>query len=236
MARQAPMDGYQRRYYISTHAIDQLRERWQRGGRFRDGDDLGNLIDDACKLAVDAGKARSLEDGGPFRLVDIREEIQDDLYCILRPNRGPGKFAETVVTLLLTHMVERNFAEMAADDPRARWWEPGDRPQLNQIQGTATNAPVAKMGEKIGKALGSVVVVDPKPAPAPGPAPMLPSILVTYDVHGEDGLEQRQEEYAAADLETAVAERVIELADDAGMDNVRVWREVKMRRKVEFEK
>jgi hypothetical protein len=111
MARLAPMDGYTRRYFVTVHVIERFRERLQAGNELihRDDQDLGNVIDVAVVEAVRAGKAETVIDDkeDEARLVDLRQQLDDDLYALLKGNYR-GHPPEAVVTLLTGHMVERD--------------------------------------------------------------------------------------------------------------------------------
>lgn len=157
-AGRAP-DNYRRRYYVSRHAVEQLRARWesQQGTLHRDDADLGNLVDWAAVSAVDAGRAELVNDarsgggaGETFTLVDAREELADDVYLVVRPNLG-GSPPEAVVTIFTGGMVSQKRASGA--------WS------LGTLSEKLLQLPVAVVG-------ATLKTIEPRPAArgAPGRA------------------------------------------------------------------
>jgi hypothetical protein len=107
-----PAQTHKRRYWITDHAIEQLRERFKRDGtRHRGQQDLGNLIDYSVRCSVREGRSEEIIDGGiDAVLVDLRETLHDDLWAILKPNtcRRQDEFPQAVVTLLEHWQVARS--------------------------------------------------------------------------------------------------------------------------------
>lgn len=124
MAHMAPMDTYNRKFYIAEHAVDRLRERWSKSDqhRHRLNEDLGNLIDAALMSSVSACRVRKLYDSvtcEDFRLADLSKELDDDLFAILKPNATKKRNVphEAVVTLVTGRMVDQSLAGHSWRDP-----------------------------------------------------------------------------------------------------------------------
>jgi hypothetical protein len=118
MAGVSPPSKYKRTYWITEHAVDQLRRRFEKEGTdHRDDRDLGNLIDYRALIAIGEKNYEDIKDEG----VDARiVELQDlGLWAMIKPNTNSRKrssYPLAVVTLLENWQVERS--------KRSGKWEP----------------------------------------------------------------------------------------------------------------
>ena len=110
MAGTPPPAKYKRTYWITEHAVDQLRRRFEKEGTdHRDDSDLGHLIDFRAKWAVDAGDYEDIKDDGiDARIVHMRDL---GLWAMIKPNTNSRKrssYPKAVVTLLEDWQVQRS--------------------------------------------------------------------------------------------------------------------------------
>ena len=108
----SPTKIYRRKFLITNHAVERLRERRPDLLHRFDGD-LGNLIDDAVAARWD-GAEHLLDRGEQMWLVDVREELLD-LFAIVKSS-GASRVdqpAHVVVTVLDPGQV--------AQSRRSRW-------------------------------------------------------------------------------------------------------------------
>lgn len=128
----SPTPTYRRKFIITRHAVERLRERRPDLLHRFDGD-IGNLIDDA--VAVRWAKAEHLLDRGEqMWLVDVREGLQN-LFAIVKLNGASGgdQPAHVVVTVLDPGQVAQT---------RGRW-KPADGIPAARAPGFAT------LGERV---------------------------------------------------------------------------------------
>ena len=220
MARQAPMDMYQRKYFVHDHAVERLRERLKRSGdtTHRANDDLGNLIDWAVSSSMESGTfEKVLDEGEPAIIVDVSEPLQDALWAIVKQNRTPrvSGHHQIVLTILTRDMMERRKQS-------GKWVDSmeltGPLPSLSP--GAAGHGSIGTLGE----------VARMKQAKAPAAQSQVRKAVqstvetrmllwVTRDgkpLHAEYPVEVASEEY-------------IKLLCDPSVGSVRVFKEIKMK-------
>lgn len=120
-----PVPSYRRKFYVSGHAVERLRERRMPADvlhRF-DGD-LGNLIDWAVSAQWQEAE-RLLDDGVEMWLVDVRDTL-GDLFAVVKKNCDGNQNAwpYAVVTLLDAGQVAQSRAR--------RWRSAGGSPPSHQ--------------------------------------------------------------------------------------------------------
>jgi hypothetical protein len=107
-----PTQTHRRKFWITEHAVAQLRERFKREGiEHRDQSDLGNLIDSATRRAMSEGDSEDIvDDGDPATLVDLRNTLHDQLWALVKSNacRKSNAFPLAIVTLLEHWQVVRS--------------------------------------------------------------------------------------------------------------------------------
>lgn len=106
---------HRRRFYVTSHAIDRLRERLADGGAaFRHAPDaaaMGDFLDVRTAEAWDAGRVEHVIDmGRPSRVVNLTAEDVGTLYALLRRNDISTNLQEwAVITVLSASMYERSM-------------------------------------------------------------------------------------------------------------------------------
>lgn len=118
MAGVPPQSKYKRTYWITEHAVDQLRRRFEKEGTdHRDDRDLGNLIDYRSLIAIGEKNYEDIKDEGvDARIVELKDL---GLWAMIKPNTNSRKrssYPKAVVTLLEDWQVQRS--------KRSGKWEP----------------------------------------------------------------------------------------------------------------
>lgn len=224
MASRAPMNSYKRRYFVASHAVDRLRDRWAKmdSHRHRNDPDLGNLIDSSVASAVAHKRVEALvDDEGPFKAVAFGQELDDNLVAVVRPNSttSKGAPAEAIVTVLGGGMAEQKRANGT--------WRKAGAP-ANAMEAALQKAGVtrafvvethaAEVNPEVRELIEEVAPKVLKPA----------RMLVTFtsSVQGE------VMDYVEADR---VRDRLRQLLSDRLVSDVRVWREVPFKPRVEID-
>ena len=110
MASVSPPSKYKRTYWITEHAVDQLRRRFEKEGiDHRDEKDLGHLIDYRASIAVEEGNFEDIKDEGTdARIVELKDL---GLWAMVKPNTNSRKrssYPKAIVTLLEDWQVKRS--------------------------------------------------------------------------------------------------------------------------------
>jgi hypothetical protein len=162
-AFKAPASQYVRRYVISKHAVQRLRERVVEGHEMvhRSDGDLGNLLD-AAVYEGSPGESVVDSDGLPtsiirLRLPFVRDEV---LFAVVKPNQEPGDDREVVLSILTKEME-------AANRSGGKWTG----------HATCPGAPMTSLGDKL-KNVTPAVAASAPPLPAP---PLLGAMLLALD-------------------------------------------------------
>lgn len=226
MAHKPPEKRYQRKLYVSHHAIERFRERVERA-RLQDfialaDGPLGNRLDELVQDGYKEGGNRIehvLDQGVPGDVVELATTTP--LFALVKPDtKDPAR--RSVVTVLTRHMV----TELRAD---GRWVEadPEDWSAYQKVQDSLTRqGPATTSLEE--KLKGVSVKLKPvSPTSSPGE---VETRLITYvNATGRT----ISEEYPREEVGT----RVEELMSTVGAQNVRVWKpvEVKTRTRIAVE-
>jgi len=110
MACVPPPSKYKRTYWITEHAVDQLRRRFEKEGTdHRDDKDLGHLIDQGVSIAIEAGDHEDIKDEGTdAKIVEMKGL---GLWAMVKDNANSRKrssYPKAVVTLLEDWQVSRS--------------------------------------------------------------------------------------------------------------------------------
>lgn len=110
-AAKAPPSLYKRRFYVTDHVRNQMRARYNADTKFRDDEDLMNLIDFAAHNAWD--KSSDIEDEGVrAKVLPLYETLDEDLWVLVKPNTmklGSAKFNYALITVLEEDMCRRSL-------------------------------------------------------------------------------------------------------------------------------
>lgn len=153
MARAAtpPKHSSQTHYYISGHAIEQIRSRFNPAAHLSDGD-LRRVLDDAVQGAIKHDRFKMVVDshGDETKLVHMSKEFLDQScvkgegYALIKPDEhNPG--IEAVVTVYTPEMAEKRYEVNAVSSNL--------RDQLKNvtipIAQTAPNLPTPKVDDTV---------------------------------------------------------------------------------------
>lgn len=111
MAGRAPLQVYTRKYFISGHCIERIRERMSaRKATHLDDDSLGNRIDEALVDAIAAGLVTHILDNGtPAKIVNVTDAFQEGLHILVKPDEKKLNYAEAAVTVFTTNQYESSM-------------------------------------------------------------------------------------------------------------------------------
>lgn len=214
MAHVAPMDHYTRMFYIADHAVERFRERLQETDvKYRDDNDLRNIIDSTVKEAIHLGRIEGVSDDGvSTAIVDLSQcHMGDGLYAVIKANSRAGACEYAVVTLLQAHHVE-------VSKRRGRWTDDDTLAKRLMaecgvtIPSRPTTLALAKLGDKVAEEVAAIRSQLPPPK-------SLETVLVTYRVR--DG-QSVMEEY----VKSEAPQRIEQLINGgtAVASTVCVWR------------
>lgn len=170
MARQAPAAHYQRKFNISHHAIERLRDRVEDDMKSRPDEDLGNLLDEKLRQSQ---QQYTVRDPRAPEAVTVVYEISlrsGDYYAIVRDN--------VAVTVLDESMVKQNFG--------ANWRPALNTPFANKLKGIQLAKPADKAREVMREMQTAPPAFKPTPVdeailrgdlPPPEPPPSPPAPL-----------------------------------------------------------
>lgn len=237
MARQAPFSHYERKRFISDHAVARMRERLNVPGKteFRSDRDIGNWIDETVDIGIKEGKSREITfpDGERQLMVDLSwRDMEGKLWAVVKPDaKNPQK--QAVVTCLIGEAAESAFAA-AAKAPA----------KLGDVLGAKLRAMMPDVPNRLGPPPAAAAAQPPKP-PAP-PAPQMPSPAMSAiqpplrppakpSEPSEPRLVTWGDDTAEVDAGT-VAAKIDELLDTGvEPEHIRVWRPVRLRFRPEVE-
>ena len=174
MAHKAPLDTYNRKYNVTDHAVQRLRERLPdpMKAMYRVDADLINALDKAVFDAVQQKKYETIVDGEDTEtslVVNIGDSF-DDCHALVKTDTKLWSGLQYVATVLSTEMVEKNKA-----NPGWGWKFRGSvdsklgslaeklRPLVDAkaISPVAPAAPTEKSLEDIAEALRRVLISIP---------------------------------------------------------------------------
>lgn len=192
--------------FVSGHALERLRERIiQLDLDHRLDADLEQWLDSAIEHAIRRGDVEAIMDRHePAKLADIAKDLGAPAFALVKTNtHEKAEYAEVIVTVMDDVMVTQYR--------NGRWRDSKFRPLASGLAKVRLRDPV----------------VEVKPEPKPEPMPKKTEtqtepkdFLVTY--HRNDA--PLQEIVSPVRLKPYL----VQLALDAGIDNIRVWREVPM--------
>jgi hypothetical protein len=225
MAHVAPMNNYERRYWVTDHAVERLRKRLLgRDTKYRDDDDLRNLIDSMANEAVKLGMVDGIRDeGDPAALIDVSECLMGGgLVLLVKVNDRSERYPLAVITILHTLQVEaaRKTGRWGHDATLVERLLPdaGDNAGDNagvSVKPQASGSLTVTLGDRVGVQLAAA-----RPT-ATAPPNALETRLVTYRT--PEGREAT-EEYIKAEAPDRIGRLVSE--GTATPSSIRVWREV----------
>lgn len=247
MAHRAPMDRHKRKYFVSEHAIERLRERWSQmpSHSHRNDPDLGNLIDSAVTYASGAENNsktyRDTRDGVYLRAVYLGLVLDDSIYALVRENdrRGSGYPDEAIVTIVPTGYVEQRIAtgiwETTVGTNMGDAFKKAGLDKLQKVD-VHNGATFAAMTSPVFRnAPPGSAAAHPVPTPTAPTEPLVPServatmtsYLVQWEDDNDDYKNTECEEMPVLGIDN-LKTTLAELHTRHNVRNIRVWKEVKV--------
>lgn len=209
MARHAPLDQYKMHFQILPAVVSYLRQVMP-DLNHRPDEDLSRFIDRAAWEGIQNGavEAATGVEGRPIRLVTMPDRVPKKLTALLAPNTGrlAKLYPEVLLMLFTEEELARRKASGEITDHKA---SPGK--------------PMVSLATKFPSDIAARVVVKPEnpmpPASKATPPPKQRFRINWLDEHG-NGVDEYFED------RNEFVERLQELVDEGGTDELRTYKEV----------